>query len=74
MAYFYKVTGNVCFHCRELMHGDELHTLAEREAKRFKEEQDREDAERRKQMKEGNAKDFQKIIEEADVVKPVPVV
>jgi len=56
------------------MDGAELHTLAKREAERFKEDTDREDAERRKQVKEGNAKDFQKIIEEADIPKPLTIV
>lgn len=56
------------------MHGDELNTLAQREAIRFKEEQDRQDEERRKQAKAGDAIDFQKIIQESDVIKPVPMV
>lgn len=56
------------------MDGVEQHTLAKREAERFKQDSDREDAERRKQIKEGNSKDFQKIIQEADTIKPVAIV
>ncbi|XP_052766427.1 leucine-rich repeat-containing protein 74B-like [Mya arenaria] len=59
---------------KELMQGDELNTLAQREAIRYKEEQDRQDTDRRRQAKKGDPKDFQKIIQESDVIKPVSIV
>lgn len=59
---------------RELMQGAEKNTLDAREAIRFKEEQDRQLAERRRMSKAGDVRDFQKIIQESDVIKPVPIV
>lgn len=56
------------------MQGAEKHTLETREAIRYKDEQEKIDAERKKQMKTGDVKDFQKIIQESDVIKPVPMV
>lgn len=56
------------------MSGAEKHTLETREAIRHKEEQDKKDAERRKQIKAGDVKDFQKIIQDSDVIKPPPIV
>ncbi|XP_045175359.2 leucine-rich repeat-containing protein 74B-like isoform X2 [Mercenaria mercenaria] len=59
---------------KELMQGAEKHTLETREAIRYKDEQDKIEAERRKQMKAGDVKDFQKLIQESDVIKPVAIV
>jgi hypothetical protein len=56
------------------MQGAEKHTLETREAIRYKDEQDKLDAERKKQIKAGDVKDFQKIIQDADVIKPVAIV
>lgn len=58
---------------RELMHGDERNTLLKRDAEKFKEEQDRIDAERAQMTKVGDVKSFQKIIQESDVAKPPAV-
>lgn len=52
----------------------ELNTVAKREAERFKQEQDREESERQKLIKEGNSKDFQKMIQESGPVKPLVIV
>lgn len=56
------------------MQGAEKHQADKREAIRYKEEQDKIDAERRKQMKAGDAKDFQKLIQDSDVIRPAAVV
>ncbi|KAL4238099.1 Leucine rich repeat containing 74B [Mactra antiquata] len=59
---------------KELMQGAEKHTLDTREAIKYKEEQDKKDAERKRQMKAGDVKDFQKIIQDSDVIKPSQIV
>ncbi|XP_052273709.1 leucine-rich repeat-containing protein 74B-like [Dreissena polymorpha] len=59
---------------KELMHGNELNILEAREAQRFMEDKKKDDAERRKLSKAGDAKDFHKLIKEADTVRPIAMV
>ena len=68
-----RVDCKLSLFCRELMHGDERNTLLKRDAEKFKEEQDRIDAERAQMTKVGDVKGFQKIIQESDVAKPPAV-